>query len=124
MVHAGEPFHFGLEQPISSAELTTPDGNRKTIQIEPGTRELIVGDTYRQGVYHLKAGTNDVTFCVNLLDAAESNLAPRDELPFGKYAKVTATTVKRANVELWRWLAGVALAFLLFEWWYYHRRTA
>ena len=124
MVRAGDPFHFGLEQSISSAELTTPDGNRKTIQIEPGSRELIVGDTYRQGVYHLKAGTNDVTFCVNLLDAAESNLAPRDELPFGKYTKVTATTVKRANVELWRWLAGIALAFLLFEWWYYHRRTA
>jgi Ca-activated chloride channel family protein len=124
MVRAGEPFRFGLEQSISTADLTTPDGNHTTIPVEPGAREVIIGNTYRQGVYHLKAGTNDVSFCVNLLDAAESNIMPRDELPFGKYAKVTASMVKRANIELWRWLAVAALSFLLFEWWYYHRRTA
>jgi hypothetical protein len=25
---------------------------------------------------------------------------------------------------LWRWIAAAALAFLLFEWWFYHKRTA
>ena len=123
MVRAGEPFRVPLDQQVPVAELTTPGGDRRKIPIEPGAREVIVGETYRQGTYHVKAGTNDVLFCVNLLDAAESNLTPREELPFGKYSKVTATTVKRANVELWRWLALAALAFLLFEWWYYHRRT-
>ena len=124
MVRAGEPFRLPLEQQISRAELTMPDGQRRSIAVEPGARELIVGDTHRQGVYKLSAGTNEVTFCVNLLDAAESNLTPREELPFGKYSKVTATAVKRANVELWRWIAAGALAFLLFEWWFYHKRTA
>lgn len=123
MVRAGEPFRVPLEQQVPVAELTTPGGDRRKIPIEPGAREVIVGETYRQGIYHVKAGTNDVLFCVNLLDAAESNLTPREELPFGKYSKVTATTVRRANVELWRWIALAALAFLLFEWWYYHRRT-
>ena len=33
------------------------------------------------------AGTNEVTFCANLLDAAESNIRPRDELKFGEYTK-------------------------------------
>ncbi len=124
MVRAGEPFRFPLEQSAGAAEVTLPDGARKNIAIEPGARELIFGDTQRQGTYRLKAGTNEVTFCVNLLDAAESNLTPREELPFGKYSKVAATTVKRANMELWRWIAAAALAFLLFEWWYYHKRTA
>ena len=124
MVRAGEPFRFPLEQPIAKAELTTSDGERRTLAVEPGARELIIGDTHHQGVYKLSAGTNEVTFCVNLLDAAESNLTPREELPFGKYSKVTATAVKRANVELWRWIAAAALAFLLFEWWFYHKRTA
>jgi Ca-activated chloride channel homolog len=123
MVRAGEPFRVPLEEQVSVAELTTPAGDRRKIPIEPGAREIIVGETHRQGIYHVRAGTNDVQFCVNLLDAAESNLTPREELPFGKYSKVTATTVKRANVELWRWIALAALAFLLFEWWYYHRRT-
>ena len=73
--------------------------------------------------YRVKAGTNEVVFCVNLLDSNESNIAPRDELPIGKYAKVTATTIKRANMELWRWIAAAGLMVLLFEWWWYHKRT-
>jgi len=63
-----------------------------------------------------------VAFCVNLLDAQESNITPRNVLPFGKYETVEATTVKRANVEIWRWLAVAALAVLMFEWWFYHKR--
>jgi len=60
---------------------------------------------------------------VNLMDALESNITPHSELPIGKYGKVTATTLRRANMELWRWIAGIGLLVLLFEWWYYHKRT-
>jgi len=38
----------------------------------------------RQGVYRVHLGTNDLAFCVDLLDAAESNIKPRDELQLGK----------------------------------------
>ena len=31
---------------------------------------------------------------------------------------------RQANLEIWRWFALTALLILLFEWWYYHRRTA
>jgi len=125
MVHAGDPFRYGLPtQPTPTAQITRPDGTKKSIPIPPGARELIFGDTRQQGIYKLNAGTNTVTFCVNLTDAAESNIMPKDELPFGKYGKVASTTLKRANMELWRWLALAGLAALLFEWWYYHRRTA
>ncbi len=68
-------------------------------------------------------GTNETAFCVNLLDAAESNIKPRDELQLGKHTRVSATTVKRANMELWRSIAALGLLVLLVEWWYYHRRT-
>ena len=37
-------------------------------------------DTYKQGIYRLRLGTNDMVFCVDLLDSAESNIKPRDEL--------------------------------------------
>ena len=48
---------------------------------------------------------------------------PREELPLGKYAKVTAAAPIRANREFWRWVAAAGLGVLLFEWWFYHRRT-
>ena len=123
MVHAGEPFRFGMSQSAEKTEITFPDGSKRDLNTA-NTREILFGETTRQGIYHLRAGTNDATFCVNVLDAAESNNQPRDQLDFGKFSKVSATEMKRANIEFWRWLAGVGLAVLLFEWWFYHRRSA
>jgi hypothetical protein len=122
MLHAGEPFRHSLAQPVVTADVTLPDGSKKTIRPADG-REIVFGDTAREGVYRLQAGTNEVVFCVNLLDAAESNTKPRQELQFGKFNTVGAVEIKQASKEFWRWIAGGALAVLMFEWWYYHRRT-
>ena len=124
LLQAGQAFRMPLAAGTTTAQLTFPDGKSRTLDIEPGERELVIGETFQQGAYRVKAGTNDVTFCVNLLDSSESAIQPRDELPIGKYAKVTATTVKRANMELWRWIAAGGLLVLMFEWWWYHKRTA
>jgi Ca-activated chloride channel homolog len=123
LVHAGDAFHLGLSQTVSNAQITLPDGTVKQLKVETNATEIVFGDTFRQGTYRLKAGTNETVFCVALLDAAESNIQPRDELKFGKYNTVAATTLHRTNMELWRHIAALALAVLLFEWWYYHRRT-
>ena len=85
---------------------------------------MVVNDTLKQGTYRLKVDTNTVTFCVGLLDANETRITPRTELPLGKYGGVQATTLRRANAEMWRWLACAGLGVLLFEWWWYHKRTA
>lgn len=122
LIKAGDPFRLALSEPVKSAEVKLPDGKSTTLNLD-GANELVFGDTGRQGVYHLRAGTNEVTFCANLLDVAESNIRPRDELKFGEYTSVVATTVQRTNLELWRTLAAIGLAVLLFEWWWYHRRT-
>jgi hypothetical protein len=123
LVHAGDPFRLSLPQPVTSAQITLPDNSVRDLKIDATANEIVFGDTFRQGKYRLKAGTNETTFCVALLDAAESNIKPRDELQFGKYARVSATSLHRANMELWRYIAAGALLVLLFEWWYYHRRT-
>jgi len=122
MLRAGEPFRLALSQPVATAVVTLPDGAKETITTA-GDREIVFGDTDRQGTYRLRAGTNDINFCVNVLDAVESNTKPRDELQLGKFDKVGATTVKQASAEFWRWIAAGAVAVLMFEWWYYHRRT-
>jgi Ca-activated chloride channel homolog len=124
MVRAGDAFRFRMGQDVTKPQLTRPDGSTAPLSIETNGRDIIFADTTKQGVYRLQAGTNTVSFCVNLLDAAESNIKPREELPFGKYAKVGASKLRRANKELWRWIALAGLGVLLFEWWYYHKRTA
>jgi Ca-activated chloride channel family protein len=124
LVRAGDPFRVSLPQPVTSAQITLPDGSSKPLKVDTNANEIVFGETYREGVYKLKAGTNETAFCVALLDATESNIKPREELSFGKFARVSATSVHRANMELWRTIAAVALAVLMFEWWYYHRRTA
>lgn len=123
MLHAGEPFRLALAQPAANADVTFPDGKSETVQLRD-QRELFIGDTAREGVYHVHVGTNAMAFCVNVLDAAESDTKPRADLQFGKFQHVSATSMKEANVEMWRWIAAIALAVLSFEWWFFHRRTA
>lgn len=123
LVKAGEAFRVALRHPEQSAEITPPGGATRTLGIDPGANEFVYADTYRQGIYRLKLGTNESVFCVDLLDAAESNIKPRDEIKLGQFTTVAATTRQRANLELWRTIATIALLMLLFEWWFYHRRT-
>jgi Ca-activated chloride channel homolog len=124
-IKAGEPLRLALDESIGEAKVTSPDGTVKTVPLEKSAREIIFGDTAKQGIYQLQAGTNQITFCVNLMDAAESDILPRDELPLGKFgAGIAATKLQRANTELWRWIALAGLCVLLFEWWWYHKRTA
>jgi hypothetical protein len=124
LVKAGDAFHLALANPERSAQVTLPGGATRTIPIEANANEFIYPDTLKDGIYRVKIGTNDTVFCVNLLDAAESNIKPHDEISLGEHTKVAATTTQRTNMELWRTLAAIALLVLMGEWWFYHRRTA
>jgi Ca-activated chloride channel homolog len=123
LVKAGDPFRLALTESATSAQITVPGGPAKALTLDANANELVFGDTLKQGTYRLRLGTNDIVFCVNLLDAAESNIKPHEAVQLGKYTKVAATTKHRANMELWRTIATIGLLMLLFEWWYYHRRT-
>ncbi len=123
-VRAGDPFRLPLTEVPSEVRVRPPDGAALTLALEPTARELVFGNTHRCGVYRLALGTNELAFAVNLLDAAETDTTPRAEIRFGRYARAEATTLRPANLEWWRWLAAAGLAVLLFEWWFYHKRTA
>jgi len=124
LVRAGDPIRLALATPVTNATIRLPDNSVRPVPSDATTRELVFGGTTRQGIYQLSAGTNRIDFAVNLLDAAETDTTPRREVAFGRYARVQTAAVTRADAELWRWLALAGLAILLFEWWYYHRRTA
>lgn len=123
-VQAGNPFRLALHDNAASAEIRKPDGTVLPWEINQAKGEIVFGDTGARGIYQLRAGTNQVAFCVNLLEPAESDTTPKTEIQFGKYARAASAEFRRANLELWRWIAAAGLAVLMFEWWYYHRRTA
>lgn len=123
LIKSGDAFRMALSRPETEATVTGPDGAAKTVKIDPTANEFVYGDTLKQGTYRLHLGTNDMAFCVDLLDTAESNIQPHDDLHLGKHTTVSATTLQRANMELWRTIAALGLLVLLIEWWYYHRRT-
>jgi hypothetical protein len=123
MVRSGDAFRLPLPAPVKDARVALPDGSSQALTIDATATEIVFGDTSKQGIYRLQAGTNETVFCVNLLDSAESHIRPHDEIKLGQYARVEASERQRATSELWRWLAGLALAVLLFEWWWYHKRT-
>ncbi len=103
--------------------MTLPDGEIiETPTVNNG--ELIFADTFQQGVYDVKSGTNEISFCVNLLDAVESAIESKDILKLGQYGRLEATVQLDSDKELWRWFAIICLLLLMFEWWFYHRRTA
>ena len=120
---AGEPFSMRMAEKGSAVIVTLPDGEIVETSTM-GNGEFVFADTFQQGVYHAKYGTNEISFCVNLLDAAESAIESRDVLKLGKYGRVEATLQLDADKELWRWFAITCLLLLVFEWWFYHRRTA
>ena len=124
LVRAGEPLRLPLAAPVAEAKVRLPDGAERTLALGTTAREVVFGETQRRGVYQVSAGTNTVSFAVNLLDAAETDTTPKPEIRFGQYARAQATTFQPADLELWRWIAAAGLAVLLFEWWFYHRRTA
>jgi Ca-activated chloride channel family protein len=123
-VQSGEPLRVTLSANASSADVVLPDGSTRSRTVDANRRELLFGETRKQGVYKIREGTNEIAFAVNLLDTLETDTTPRKQLQFGTYTTISSTTQRQANLEVWRWFALTALFVLLFEWWYYHRRTA
>ncbi len=123
-VRAGDPIRLDVPAGIDSAEVRPPGEGWRPVAVDPGAAEMVFGGTDRQGTYGVRWGTNETAVVVRALDVQESDSTPREEIRMGRYGGATATTMRSANLEIWRWFAAAAMGVLLFEWWFYHRRTA
>ena len=77
--------------------------------------------TNEVGLYVARWKGGERWFAVNLLDAEESNIQPRDAVQVGSQV-VEATPVLGRPWETWRWIALAALVLLLLEWLFYNKR--
>jgi hypothetical protein len=122
-VQPGQPRVFRLGGALKRVEVTGPGGLRELLA--PRGREFLFKQTDRVGLYKASWGEGaggQRNFAVNLLDAEESNLQPRDDVLLGAQ-RVVAGQVRRQVHDTWKWVALAALGLLLLEWAVYHRRV-
>ena len=122
-IQTGKPIHVGVESSEESLVIERPDGTEERIEYRAQSRNFVYGNTLNRGLYRVKGGAAEFQFTANLLNAAESDTSPRTQLSLEGGQQVEAIVGARADLEIWRWIAMLALAVLMFEWWYFHRRT-
>jgi Ca-activated chloride channel family protein len=104
-----------------------PDGTQRNVDL---SRELTVfAETTQTGIYRLEvveAGEITLTqyFVVNLFAPQESDLTVRQELSLSSGAMTLTAGEREAEgqLEFWSWVALLAFALLLIEWYAYHQR--
>ena len=90
LVHASDAFRIGTSEPVNAQDHFAPMQGVQPLKVETNANEIVFGDTFKlKGRIALKiAGTNETAMPWALLDDAESNIKPRDELKFGKFSGV------------------------------------
>jgi hypothetical protein len=105
---------------VTEVEVMDPEGRKQPIGRSAGA-DFPYKNTERVGVYRAAWKGGQRSFAVNLLDAEESNVQPRDQVQIGSQQLQAGQTRAQAH-ETWKWVALGALVLLLVEWAVYHRR--
>ena len=121
-VRPGEPMVLRPEAGVEWLEVTPPGG--KPEKLTRGRRpDFIYANTDKVGLYRvLRDDGVRHEFAVNLLDAQESNIEPRQRFKVGEDT-VAAGSERAQPRDLWKWLVLAALGLLLLEWYVYNRRV-
>ncbi|HET7341671.1 MAG TPA: VWA domain-containing protein [Methylomirabilota bacterium] len=118
-VAAGQPILLPVAHGITSANVTTPSGRTVKAPITRGAVSFT--ETDEVGLYTLATARGDLRVAVNLMDADESNLAPRP-LPVPGGPPPAAAATQPVQRELWPLFVMIALALLALEGALYWRR--
>ncbi len=119
-LHPGDTLTIKPGSGDSVVAIDDPQGTRYSAAAGPGG--VVFADTHRVGVYTVVSNQAVLgSFAVNLFDPAESNIRPAPAIRLGRTDVPAAARSALGQFEIWPWLAAVALALLLVEWWLYHR---
>lgn len=120
-VQPGQVKSLRPDVAVTQLDVADPAGAKETLT-RNSAGDFTYKNTERVGVYRAAwAGRGERSFTVNLLDAEESNIRPRDEVKLGTQL-VAAGASRGQTRETWKWSALAALALLVLEWAFYHRR--
>jgi hypothetical protein len=121
-VQPGDVKILRPDMAVKQIEIVDPAG--KSDELQRGSRpDFTFGKTDALGVYQVKwEGQLRRNFAVNLLDAAESDIAPRRIVQIGR-DRIAAEDSYVQPRDLWKWVVAGALLLLLLEWYIYNRRV-
>jgi Ca-activated chloride channel homolog len=116
----GEVWRVPVAGGVTSASVKMPDGTTVPVPVHEG-RAVLLGE--RAGFYELTAGDQTTRFAANLLDTAESTIAPKDAPQVdGKPAGEVAGFHGGVPRDIWISLLLAVAALTALEWFTYHRR--
>lgn len=120
---AGEPIRVGLPPSATNVEATGPNGEK--VEVSQRGSLAVIPDAPRIGFYHVAwqgPQSGSLVVAANLTSAAESDLSPKVLPADGDQIKVTSAGEEPDAHNEWTWvLALAALAFVVFDVWYFTR---
>lgn len=123
-IQVGKPIEVPFESQEESITIIRPSGKKEEVALRHDLGRWVYGNTSSSGIYQVGDKDKGFAFAANLLDAAESDTSPRSSLSVSGGMQIEANVEAMIDLEIWRWIALGAFLILLFEWWYFHRRTA
>jgi len=124
-VNPGQPILLRSRSPVQQVTVVAPN-KRKTEVLREGQSVFPYSNTDLLGIYDVLEGTATTPaqqFAVNLFDARESDLTPREKIELGHEEVKGQVGAEPARKETWKWLLVLGLFVLLFEWYIYNRRV-
>lgn len=128
--HPGDSVLIQPQHGIENIQIQDPSGRQFPLNAQESG--ALFSETGESGIYTVTfAGVDGPTgkekafqdaFAVNLFSPLESDIHPAEAIQVGSSPVVAARQGELGQREYWPWLAGLALALLLVEWWLYHRR--
>ena len=121
--------------PADAIQIIPPPGTQQLVIASPSnlaytlpldSSKITFNETGQIGFYAVNFLSQESSsveyFAVNLFDADESNIRPRESIQIGQASITQAASNKISQREVWPWLAVLALILLIVEWQVYHRR--
>ncbi len=106
----------------SNLTIISPDGKKR--KISSASAMTNIDGLTRTGIYQV-TGDTKMRISVNLLNAGESDITPREKLILrdtaGKITEAKTGNLK-TETEFWRPILLLVLLLLCVEWWVFHRR--
>lgn len=121
----GLPVALRSQHAVSELTVKSP-GNTRTRVVREGQNEFTFSRTDELGVYdvfEVSTDQPDQQFAINLFDSRESDLVPEPSIEIS-YKEIQGTVgMEKTRQDLWKWLLGLGLIVLVFEWYVYNRRV-